>query len=68
MSMLERRKRLINRVERVGSQGVNIQDSRPNPESSKETIRRVGEYKRGRVDPSDGNNDLINRRSQENLK
>jgi len=60
------------RVELVGSDGVNIQDARARKAgdagAGREAAKRVGEYRRGRVDPADGNNDTINRKSQENLK
>jgi len=64
--------RKVARVDRVGPGGVNRQDARARKAgeagAGREAVRRVGEYKRGRVDSSDGNNALINRRSQENLK
>ena len=60
------------RVELVGTDGVNRQDARARKAgeagAAREAVRRVGEYTRGRVDPADGNNDTINRKSQENLK
>lgn len=60
------------RVAAVGLDGVNRQDARAKKAgpsgAAREAVRRVGEYKRGRVDPADGNNDTINRKSQENLK
>lgn len=60
------------RADLVGPAGVNRQDARARAAgeagAAREAVKRVGEYKRGRVDPADGNNDTINRRSQENLK
>lgn len=71
MGMMQKRRQQMARIDLVGSDGVNIQDARERTAgeagAAKEAVRRVGEYKRGSVDPSDGNNDLINRRSQENL-
>lgn len=59
------------RADRVGTDGINRQDARARAAgesgAAKEAVKRVGEYKKGRVDPADGNNELINRRSQENL-
>ena len=69
---ISQRKRLVSRVDRVGSRGVNIQDARARAagagSTAREASRRVGEYKRGKVDKSDGTNEYINRKSQENLK
>ena len=66
------RKRKVARAERVGGAGVNYQDARAakagEAGAAREAAKRVGEYKRGKVDKSDGGNDYINRRSQENLK
>lgn len=66
------RRRLQARIHAVGQTGVALQDARAKaagPEgASREAVKRVGEYRRGKVDPADGNNDLINRKSQENLK
>ena len=67
MGMMQKKRQEIARVDLVGTDGVNIQNRRPNYDSAKAAIKRVSEYKKGRVDPSDGTNDLINRRSQENL-
>lgn len=69
---IKNRKRLGERINAVGQSGVAAQDARAKAAgdsgAGREAVRRVGEYKRGRVDPADGNNDTINRRSQENLK
>ena len=70
---IRRQKNKQKRVDRVGTAGVNTQNRRERNASTDkqrtvETVRRVGEYRRGKVDPSDGNNDTINRKSQENLK
>jgi len=68
---LELNKRKVQRSERVGDSGVNTQDWRATQAgeagAAREAVKRVGEYKRGRVDPSDGNNDTMNRRSVEKL-
>ncbi|RLA58211.1 MAG: hypothetical protein DRQ89_15610 [Epsilonproteobacteria bacterium] len=65
-------KNKLKRFDRVGASGVNRQDARARAAgeagAAREAVKRVGEYKRGRVDPADGNNDTINRKSQENLK
>ena len=69
---IRRRQQLPKRVAAVGLTGTQQQDARAKKAGPKgaarEAVRRVGEYRRGRVDPADGNNDTINRRSQENLK
>ena len=69
---INKRRRLGERINAVGQSGVAAQDARAKKAGPKaagrEAVKRVGEYKRGKVDPADGNNDLINRRSQENLK
>ena len=67
MGMMQKRRQQMARIDRVGTDGVNIQNRRPDYNSAKAATKRVSEYKQGRVDPSDGTNDLINRRSQENL-
>jgi hypothetical protein len=62
----------LQRADRVGGRGVNRQNARARAAgaagAAREATRRVGEYKRGKVNKSDGTNDSINRRSQENLK
>jgi len=69
--VIQSRKRTLARAELVGGAGVNTQDARAKEAgesgAAREAVRRVGEYKRGRVDPADGNNEVINRRSQEDL-
>ena len=65
-------KRKVARAERVGSGGVNTQNARAKAAgpagAAKEAVRRVGEYKSGKVDKSLGTNEYINRKTQENLK
>ena len=60
----------VERSERVGDEGVNIQNRRAEQAgeagAAREAVKRVGEYKRGKVDKADGNNEYINRRNQEN--
>lgn len=69
--LAELNKRKVARAERIGSGGVNKQNARAKTAGdagmAREAVKRVGEYKRGRVDKSDGLNDYINRRSQEDL-
>jgi hypothetical protein len=64
-------KRKVARAERVGSAGINKQNARAKAAgpagAAREAVKRVGEYKRGKVDKADGMNDYINRRKQENL-
>ena len=67
MGMMKKRQQQMARVDRVGPDGVNVQNSRPNYDSAKEAVRRVGEYKRGRVDKASGDTIAMNRRKQENL-
>jgi len=64
--------RKLKRAELVGGRGVNIQNRRAEKAgpagAAKEAVRRVGEYKSGKVDKSLGTNEYINRKTQENLK
>jgi hypothetical protein len=64
--------RKLKRAELVGGRGVTIQNRRAEKAgpkgAAKEAVRRVGEYKTGKVDKSLGTNEYINRRRQENLK
>jgi hypothetical protein len=69
---IRRQKNKQKRVDLVGGAGVNRQDARERAAgeagAAREAVKRVGEYRRGRVDPADGNNDTINRKSVERLK
>ncbi len=68
---IKKRQQLGARVGAVGLGGVQKQDARAKKAgpagAAKEAVKRVGEYKRGKVDKADGNNTYINRKSQENL-
>jgi hypothetical protein len=67
---IKARRRLPARIAAVGQAGVNTQDKRAKAAGAagagREAVKRVGEYKRGKVDKSDGNNTYINRRKQDN--
>jgi hypothetical protein len=69
---IKARRRLPARINAVGQSGILAQDKRAKragPENAgKQAIKRVGEYKRGRVDKASGDTIALNRRSQENLK
>ena len=69
---IKKRKQLGNRMAAVGLSGVKHQDARAKAAgaagAAREAVKRVGEYKRGKIDKANGNNSYINRKSQENLK
>jgi hypothetical protein len=68
---IKKRKRLGERVNAVGPGGVIAQDKRAKAAgpsaAGREAVKRVGEYKRGKVDKSSGDTLALNRRKQENL-
>lgn len=69
-------KREEKRREIMGTEGKLKQDARRHQAArwlsdkaqTVETIKRVGEYKKAKIDKASGDNEFINRRKQENLK
>ena len=69
---IKRHKQKVARVDRVGTAGVNFQDARARAAgeagAASQAVKRVGEYKKGKVDKTSGETIELNRRNQENFK